>query len=59
MVLALDHQNGAGAADAISNDLLQWADDADAERRTQADLLRQLVVDPSYRDADTNEAPIL
>lgn len=52
MVLAFDQQDGAGAAAAISTDLLEWADDADAERRAQADLLRQLVPDPSQRAAE-------
>ena len=47
MVLAFEHQDGAGAAESISRDLLAWAEDPDAERRTQADLLRQLVPDPS------------
>lgn len=47
LVLAFEHQDGAGAAGAISTDLLGWAGDEDAERGAQADLLRQLVPDPS------------
>ena len=52
MVFAFDHQDGEGAAASISGDLVAWADDADAERRAQADLLRQLVPDPSQRAAE-------
>jgi hypothetical protein len=47
MVFAFDHQDGAGAARSISSDLVDWADDPEAERRVQSDLLRQLVPDPS------------
>ncbi len=49
MVLAFEHQDGAEAARSISGDLMEWADDPDAERRAQASLLRQLVPDPSQR----------
>lgn len=49
MVFAFEHQDGAGAAESISGELVEWADDADAERCVQAELLRQLVPDPSYR----------
>ncbi len=40
MVFAFEHQDAAGAAGSISRDLVEWADDADAERQTQAALLR-------------------
>jgi hypothetical protein len=46
MVLACEHQDGAETAESIRRDLLEWAEDPEAERRTQADLLRQLVPDP-------------
>lgn len=49
MVFAFEHQDGDGAAAAISRDLVDWADDPDAEQRVQATLLRQLVPDPSQR----------
>jgi hypothetical protein len=52
MLLAFESQDGASAARDISGDMLEWADDADAERWTQADLLRQLVPDPSHRAAE-------
>jgi hypothetical protein len=47
MVLAFEQQDGASAARSISNDMLAWSHDADKERQLQADLLRQLVLDPS------------
>jgi hypothetical protein len=52
MVFAFEHQGGAEAAQSISAEFAEWADDADAERRGQADLLRQLVPDPSEQFAD-------
>jgi hypothetical protein len=48
-VFAFEHQDGGEAAEAISRDLVDWADDPDAERRVQANLLRQLVPDPTQR----------
>jgi hypothetical protein len=52
MVFAFEHQDAAGAARSISSDLVEWADDAASERRVQAELLRQLVPDPSQRVAE-------
>jgi hypothetical protein len=56
MVLAFEQQDGAGAAHAISRDLLEWADEPDEERRIQAGLLRELVPAPS-RQALANDKP--
>jgi hypothetical protein len=50
MVLAFEHQDAAGAANSISGDLIAWADDADEERRLQAELLRQMEPSPFRRD---------
>jgi hypothetical protein len=36
-------------ARSISGDLIEWADDPEAEPQAQADLLRRLVRDPSQR----------
>ncbi|WP_439631598.1 hypothetical protein [Gemmata sp.] len=47
LVQAFDYQDSAGVAGSISDDLLGWAEDEPTERRTQADLLRTLVPDPS------------
>jgi hypothetical protein len=55
IVFAFESQDGASAARDISTDFLAWSDDMDAERRMQADLLRQLVPDPSLRAAKDND----
>jgi hypothetical protein len=55
MVLAFEHQDAAGAARSISNDLAEWADNAEAEWQAQADLLRQLVPDPSEPVAEDED----
>lgn len=52
MVFAFDQQDGAGAAEVVSHDLVDWANDATVEQQAQADLLRQLVADPSQPIAD-------
>ena len=54
-VLAFEFQDGAEAAAFISDHLLQWSTDETTERAKQADLLRQLVPDPSQRLADDEE----
>jgi hypothetical protein len=54
-VFAFEFQDGAEAAAFISDHLLQWSTDETVERATQADLLRQLVPDPSHCLADDEE----
>jgi hypothetical protein len=52
LVFAFDDQDSAGVAGSISNDLLEWAEDPETEQRTQADLLRTIVPDPSQSQWD-------
>lgn len=47
MVFAFEAQHGAAAARSISSDMVDWADDAGLEFERQANLLREIVSDPS------------
>jgi hypothetical protein len=49
VLTAVDQQDGASAARAISGGLLEWAADLTAEACEQANSLRRLVPDPSER----------
>lgn len=49
MVFAFHYQVASDAARSISSDLIEWAEEPEQERQTQADLLRQLVPDASQR----------
>lgn len=52
MVFAFDYQDAKEAAESISGDLVEWSNGPDEERRVQADLLRQLVPDPTVRASE-------
>lgn len=55
MVTSFDYQDGAAAADAVSEDIVDWSNDAETERREQSSQLRALVPDPSQPADEEDE----